>query len=208
MLRRENRKTPAWMIALSILAFTGGSFIALSTETKELSASLPRPVQSDGDPLKAFEERVARYAELQNEVKNDMPSVRDKVGADQIAAHQQALAQAIRAARANASEGDVFFAGARDQLIRIVRNELQQPKGANLRATIELDEPGDERLLLGLSVNGSYPAGVPLSTMPPNLLTKLPQLPKDLEYRFVGKDLVLRDVTANLFVDFVRDVIP
>jgi hypothetical protein len=208
MLRRENGKTPGWMIALSILAFTGGSFIALSTETKELAASLPQRVHSDGDTIKAFEERVARYGELQNEVKGKIPSLRDNDGAVQIAAHQQALALGIRAARTNASEGDVFFDGARDQLIRIVRNELQRPEGANLRATIELDEPGDERLLLGLSVNASYPEGVPLSTMPASLLTKLPQLPKDMEYRFVGKDLVLRDVSANLFVDFVRDVIP
>ena len=208
MIRHGNERTPAWMIALSILAFTSGSIIALSTETKEVSASLARPVDSGGDVLKAFEERVARYAELQNEVRSEIPLLRDKVGADQIAAHQHALAQGIRAARPNSSEGDIFFDGARDQLIRIVRNELQRPEGENLVETIELDEPGDERLLLRLAVNASYPEGVPLSTMPPNLLTKLPQLPRDLEYRFVGKDLVLRDVTANLFVDFVRDVIP
>jgi hypothetical protein len=208
MLRRENGKTPAWMIALSILAFTGGSFIALSTETKELPANLPRLVHSDGDALKAFEERVARYAGLQNEAKREISPLRDNVGAVEITAHQQAIAERIRAARPNASEGDVFLDGARDQIIRIVRNELQKPEGANLQETIQLDEPGAGLLTLRLSVNASYPEDVPLSTMPPNLLTKLPQLPKDLEYRFVGKDLVLRDVTANLFVDFVRDVIP
>src|SRR5688500_829411 len=112
MLRQRNEKTPAWMIVLSILAFTGGSFIALSTEPKEVSASRPQPVHSDGDPLKMFEERVAQYVELQNEVKNEIPSLRDKEGADQIAAHQQALAEGIRAARPNASEGDIFFDGA------------------------------------------------------------------------------------------------
>src|SRR5688572_11396580 len=128
MLRQRNEKTPAWMIALSILAFTGGSIIALSTETKKVSANLPRPVYSSGDALKAFEERVTRYAELQNEVKSRIPLLRDKVGADQIAAHQQALAERIRAARPNASEGNIFFDGARDQLVRIVRNELQRPE--------------------------------------------------------------------------------
>src|SRR6185503_15527631 len=137
-------RTPGWMIALSILAFAGGSFIALSTETREIAASLPRQVRSDRDTLKTFEDRVARYSELQSEVKRDISSLRDNVGAVEIAAHQQALAEGIRAARPNAREGDIFFDGARDQLIQIVRTELQQPQGVNMRATLELDEPGDE----------------------------------------------------------------
>jgi hypothetical protein len=35
-----------------------------------------------------------------------------------------------------------------------------------------------------------------------------PALPPELEYRTVGRDLVLRDVGAHLIVDAVQGVIP
>jgi hypothetical protein len=34
----------------------------------------------------------------------------------------------------------------------------------------------------------------------------LPELPKELEYRFVGRELVLRDIAANLVLDVVQDI--
>jgi hypothetical protein len=42
--------------------------------------------------------------------------------------------------------------------------------------------------------------------MPPSLLLNLPELPKELEYRFVGRELVLRDSAANLIVDVLPDI--
>jgi hypothetical protein len=35
----------------------------------------------------------------------------------------------------------------------------------------------------------------------------LPQLPEDVEYRIVGKTLILRDVDANIIVDFIPNAI-
>jgi hypothetical protein len=49
---------------------------------------------------------------------------------------------------------------------------------------------------------------VPLPTMPPDLLAALPRLPPGLEYRFINRDLVLRDLDANLIIDFVPEAIP
>jgi len=47
---------------------------------------------------------------------------------------------------------------------------------------------------------------LPLQSMPPSLLLNLPRLPKELEYRFVGRELVLREIPANLIVDAIPDV--
>jgi hypothetical protein len=58
-----------------------------------------------------------------------------------------------------------------------------------------------------LKVNAKYPEGAALPTVPANLLATLPQLPEDLEYRIVGKDLILRDVHANVVVDFIPGII-
>jgi hypothetical protein len=35
----------------------------------------------------------------------------------------------------------------------------------------------------------------------------LPKLPEELEYRIVDKNLILRDVQANIIVDFIRTAI-
>jgi len=44
--------------------------------------------------------------------------------------------------------------------------------------------------------------------VPPPVLLKMPQLPKELEYRFVGKNLVLLDSVANILVDFIPQAVP
>jgi hypothetical protein len=38
-------------------------------------------------------------------------------------------------------------------------------------------------------------------TVPPNILARLPILPDDLQYRFVGPHLILHDTRANLILD-------
>jgi hypothetical protein len=42
----------------------------------------------------------------------------------------------------------------------------------------------------------------------PALLAVLPALPEELEYRFIGRDLVLVDVHADLIVDVLKDALP
>ena len=44
--------------------------------------------------------------------------------------------------------------------------------------------------------------------MPPKLLLRLPRLPEEVEYRFLGRHLILRDVGANVIVDFIYNVLP
>ena len=48
----------------------------------------------------------------------------------------------------------------------------------------------------------------PLATFPPLLLGTLPRLPDDLEYRFMGRQLVIRDTRTNLIVDYLSDGAP
>jgi 3',5'-cyclic AMP phosphodiesterase CpdA len=44
--------------------------------------------------------------------------------------------------------------------------------------------------------------------VPPRLVEVLPPLPKQLEYDFTGRALILRDVDADLVVDFIPDALP
>jgi hypothetical protein len=57
-------------------------------------------------------------------------------------------------------------------------------------------------------VNSVYPKDAPLSTVPPDVLLTLPPLPEDVQYRFVGKHLILYDAKANLIIDFMLNAIP
>ena len=57
--------------------------------------------------------------------------------------------------------------------------------GAALKASIMDENPGPIRL----TVNGRYPDTVPLSTVPPQVLQGLPELPEELEFRFIGAPL-------------------
>ena len=56
-------------------------------------------------------------------------------------------------------------------------------------------------------MNAKYPSGETLPTVPPNLLANLPTLQKDVEYRVIGRTLILRDVDANIIVDFIPNAI-
>ena len=59
-----------------------------------------------------------------------------------------------------------------------------------------------------LTVNMTYPTNQPLATVPAKLLRALPDLPPELDTGSSGSSLILRDVKANIVVDFVRDVVP
>ena len=50
-------------------------------------------------------------------------------------------------------------------------------------------------------VNGTYKRSKSVSTVPPNILALLPTLPDDIQYRFVGRHLILHDTRANVIID-------
>jgi hypothetical protein len=44
--------------------------------------------------------------------------------------------------------------------------------------------------------------------MPPTLLMSFPRVPAELEYRFIGSTLILRDVGENLIIDLIPNALP
>jgi hypothetical protein len=44
--------------------------------------------------------------------------------------------------------------------------------------------------------------------MPPTLLLRLPHLPKQIRYRFVGPNLLLVDRENGLIIDFMNNALP
>jgi hypothetical protein len=169
----------------------------------------PCPAAGD-DPhpaIKEFTDRVQGYADLRKKIEGRLPSLSKKEeDPAQIIEHEKSIAAGLRAGRAKAARGDVFIPSVQPILVKMIKEEL----GPTARAMIMGD--GNPRssaspAKVNLKVNAQYPSSAPLSTVPPSVLLKLPALPKGLEYRFVGRHLILYDAKANLIVDILMDAI-
>lgn len=158
-------------------------------------------VSSPSPAFQEFTQRVQAYLKLRKAVPQERTTKRQ----GEILSRRNALAQAIREARAEAKQGDIFSPEIREQFLRAIRSTLQGSTSSNVRKTIRQGEP-----LAGirLTVNGAYPEKLPRTTVPPTLLLRLPQLPERLAYRIVGHDFVLQDTEARLVVDFIPGALP
>ena len=185
--------SPLWVLVL-ILANTA----SVHSEDEQVS-------------LKSFEERVAKYVELHKRVQAGIPRIQETADPAVLVRQQQMLAAGIRSSRSNAAQGEIFLPAIRKIFLQVIKQELSGPKGAAVRAILLDDgnpKPAGSPTPVAIAVNAPYPAGAPLSTVPPSLLSKFPSLPEELDYRFVGRSLILRDTKANVIVDILPDAIP
>jgi hypothetical protein len=158
---------------------------------------------------KEFQGRIDKYMEIHKKAVASVPAIpKETADAALIAKHEQQIADAIRALRPNALVGEIFTPAVRQMIVTTVKQKVEGKAGESAKATI-LGEgnPKAEAVPVNLTVNGTYPTSAPLSSVPPSVLMALPVLPKELEYRFVGRNLILRDSTSNLIVDFIPNVI-
>jgi hypothetical protein len=151
-----------------------------------------------------FLERVDEYVALHRKLEAVLP--REVVTPDAAAlyAPRTALAAVLRRERSRARQGDIFSPAIGGYFRTLVTNATRDGGVADLLAIVE-----DENTVhVPAGVNGDYPAGRSVAMMPPCLLAALPVLPSELQYRFVGRDLILWDIHAGLIVDFAPHVIP
>ena len=166
----------------------------------------PQSSKEEARVFKVFTARVQEYVKLRRNVEASLPALKPTKDAAQIAEHERALARKIAQARSSAHQGDIFTDEVTRQFRRIIRAEFAGPDGQVARTTIRPDNPS--KVIVRLHVNDVYPEDIPLTTTPPTLLSKLPQLPQELAYRIVGRDLTLKDTKAGLIVDLIPNAIP
>lgn len=166
------------------------------------------PGQS-ANPEGEFAKRLASYMELRKQACSHVPKLKDKAEPEEISSHKRAMAAAIRAARANARQGDILAPPVQTYLKRIIRGEMAGEHGRPAKESAKQGNPVVEGAVpVAVKVNATYPEDAPLSTVPPTLLQRLPKLPDGLDFRFVGRHLILRDVSAGIIVDFVANAMP
>lgn len=166
-------------------------------------AGQPR-VNADAQALAGLQDRVKVYLALHNKLEATLPNLPKEATPQQIDAHQRALAGLVQAARRGAKPGDLFTPESRRVILKLMTRVFGGPDGRQLRASIMDENPGNLRI----TVNSRYPDTVPLSTVPPQVLAGLPTLPDELEFRFIGRRLILMDVHAHIILDFIDNALP
>ena len=147
-----------------------------------------------------FEKNVQTYLDVRQKAVSGFQPLKEDADPRAISDREVAMGEAIRTARAGVATGNVFTRDVAKAFRAAIKADFRRrtPKGRQ----IMMDELPHFRPM----VNQTYPAEWPLQTFPAPLLQQLPKLPPDLEYRFVSDALILRDVKANLVVDFMLDV--
>src|SRR4030095_6079560 len=189
----------------------------ISTATKEKAAE--QNANPDALVLADFQKRIDAYMAIHKEAAKDAPPRKETKNPADIKAAQDARGAKIRAARATAKQGDILTPEIQNKFRRLAYPVVTSPApqgtvGKEVKKDIkaELKENTEERKEEGgkpvvLKVNATYPDDTPLPTTPPQVLMNLPKLPEQLEYRLIGKNLIIRDVEANIIVDFVPNAI-
>jgi hypothetical protein len=159
-------------------------------------------VNPRAEAMAHFSERVTAYLALQKKVEGKLSSQKETNDPERIKTHIANLAEGIRLARAGAKAGDVFN-GAAEQFRQIIRDDARNRSVRDAFAAMqEVPSRTPPR------VNADYPETAALATVPPLILKRLQQLPDGVEYRFMGRDLILRDTKANLIVDLLPGAVP
>ena len=185
----------------SIALIVASAYFALA----QVASPAGKSVNQNSLVIQDFDKRLDDYAKLRKRARAGLPNPKSKTSAADVKQYQQSLAQNIRSKRAQAKAGDIFTPRISQLFRELIATPIRGNSGGNIRASLRHAEPVHE---LPLVVNQEYPQTSAMQSTPPTLLSNLPKLPPDLEYRIVGRGLILLDTKANLIVDLLPDALP
>ena len=199
ILRSRLRRTPSY---LNVAALTLASALSLGPLTAQGQKPASQTEAQAAD-LKDFEQRLKRYVDLRAGLAKTLKPLSPTASASELATRQESLAAGLRQARKTAKQGDLIPTGVASRLRTIVQTDLQHRTPAARQAAFS-EVAGAVTPI----INRTYPAEAALPTMPPLLLGKLPVLPDNLQYRFLGRHLLILDGDTQLILDYVSNVLP
>jgi len=154
----------------------------------------------------SFNDRVEHYVRIHRRLERWLPPEHLFADAEDMSAAVDALHVAIVESRPNARAGAFFTPVVAD----VLSKRLERAIVDNGYTAAEVLAAINAGYLPGMpepEINGRFPA-VRDAKVWPALLAALPQLPQELQYRFVDRDLVLVDVHADLVVDILKEALP
>jgi hypothetical protein len=123
---------------------------------------------------------------------------------ESVRTRQNSLADALAMKlRPNAKQGDLVTPVMAAAIGRAIEAAFNTPK-----RDLILDELAEQNSTPALTSTPEVNQRIDAPRVPPRLIEVLPPLPKQLEYDFVGRTLILRDVDADVVVDFLPNALP
>jgi hypothetical protein len=188
------------------LAASAQSQTPAQAQTTPAPTATPALSAKDRQTIAAFEKRVKDYVARREAVEAKLPKLSKDATPEQIEAHKKSFQEAVRRSRSRsgAKPGQFFTPDAAAFFRAAVRDEFKGRERQELRkevATADTDA-------VALRVNYPYPESEELLEMPPTLLLRLPQLPKQVRYRFVGRSMLLVDRENALIIDYMTAALP
>ena len=180
------------------------SVVIFHASTSGAASSQGTPAPGQDAALNVFRAALDGYAGLRTRISSEVPPLRVTPDAREIAQRSDALSNAIMRGRQNARAGQFFDRDAAAFIRRSLAAALVSSDDVAIRALLD----ADQTTFTGIKVHARFPVGYLLPTTPPTLLAALPTLPPQLEYRFIGRTLILRDIDAALILDYLVDALP
>jgi hypothetical protein len=189
----------------SLMTAFAGVALAAGIGCKNDQDVQPPAVDPTTTVFDEFAKRVAAYMDVRKSVVDSVGELDPTKSQAEITARATGLANGLVVRRAQAKQGDIFTPEFAALVATLIKEEYK-------RRSISVQETrGDQQDELPdfkPAINELYPTTYPLATFPATLLPLLPSLPDQLEYRVVQHYLVLRDVEANLIVDYMPNAVP
>jgi len=152
----------------------------------------------------SFAASVDDYIKLRARVSQELPPLVVTAKPAEIAAASDAIAQAVQRASPKAPQGRFFT----PQTAAEIRRRIDQYARSYDLSSVIAPDPDERETIRGVKVYTRFPVDSVMQSMPPGLLAQLPPLPRLLEYRLVGRVLILRDTDAALVLDYLPDAVP
>lgn len=194
----------ARVIWICLITTTLAVTVAIAQKTESPALAPPPVTPAEKAVIEAFENQVKEYVKLRKKVRENVPKLSKDATPEQIEAYRTSLEESLRNARKGAKRGEIFLPEVGAYIRRTLKKEFQGKDRKEIRdIAFETELTG-----VVLRVNYPYAQSAEMSEMPATLLAKLPQLPNELRYRFVGNAIILVDRESNLIVDFMPDAVP
>ena len=186
------------------IGIVAGRFEA-QTSSSHLAQAAHTLSPSDKQIFSAFEKRVKKYAKLRDDLGRKLPKLSKDAKPEDIETHKKQFEERVRAARAGSKLGEMFTPETAALFRAIIKDEFKGKERVELRDTVLRES--DTRAI-PLRVNYPYPESQEQLEMPATLLLRLPQLPKQLRFRFVGRNMLLVDRENGLIIDYMTNALP
>lgn len=158
--------------------------------------------RADDVAIEQFQKAIDTYVLRHRQVEQTLAPMTVTADAAVLMAAIEARAEAMRRVRPEARQGELFTPAVAKVLRARIDAALKAHRLTAAEVVLEEIAEGNDELPAAMRVNGPFPWHA-ANGMLLCLTNALPELPEELQYRIVGRDLVLIDMPASMVVDIL-----